>query len=254
MKPRIRTSFYRAKRRYVVQRGHTVHRSGSDWKILGLAGETLKQIGRSAPEPADTNPNWLSYSDLTGDPVPPITRFVSTWKVPGPPTNGGLSIFFFNGLEDVNGDNILQPVLQWGSTAHGAITGSWSIASWYVGGTGSPAFSSEAIPVKPGVELTGTMVFDGTTWTCGFDGYPATSLLVDRLPDMQEAALTLEAYAGNAVPGDVTLRDPVSFRVASLTVAAGADLSQCQWSPFGQWPAIVANGAPNAGQVTIAYR
>jgi hypothetical protein len=207
------------------------------------------------PIPAEGNPNWLSFSDLTGSPVPPISRFVSTWTAPPAPADQTLTIYFFNGLEGPGGENILQPVLQWGSTAHGAIPGSWSIASWYVGGAGSPAFSSEAIPVDPGVNLTGVMELDGTTWNCYFDGFPGTSLLVDDIPDMAIAALTLEAYAGEAVPDDVTLDGaPVSFQVTALDVVAGGDLSQCQWSSYGEWPAVVNTSAPQSGKVTIAYR
>lgn len=255
MKSRIRTSFFKAPRHYQVPRGHRVHRSATGWDITDASGAAVRHFPAAAPIPADTNPNWLSYSDLTGSPVPPLAKFIGSWTVPDLPTNQNLSIFFFNGLEDAEGQNILQPVLQWGSTAHGAITGSWSIASWYAGSSNAPAFSSEAIPIDPGTALTGVMELNGAVWTCYFENFPGTTLVVDSVPDMVVAALTLEAYLGNAVPTDVSLGGPpVSFQVSDLTAAPGEDLSQTQWSPFGQWPAVVNTSTAQEGNVTIAYR
>jgi hypothetical protein len=223
--------------------------------VIDPTGTPIQHFTAKPPRPADTNPNWVSYSDLSPTPLPPIAKFVSIWKVPPLPTDNTLSIYFFNGLEDVNAQNIFQPVLQWGPTIHGSIPGTWSVTSWYTGATGSPGFSSEIIPVAPGTQLTGVMEFDGKKWTCYFEGYPGTTLFADTIPDMQVAALALESYTSTAgVPSNLTLSGPpVSFQVTALAIVSGDALAGYQWAPYGQWPPSVQNSAAQSGQVTTSY-
>ncbi len=252
---RKRTSIVRAKQHVTVPRGHRIHRSASGWDLIDPQGKVAQHFARASALPAEDNPNWVSYSDLTPAPLPAINRFVSVWTVPPLPSDGTILIYFFNGLEESSGQNILQPVLQWGPTPHGTIAGSWSIASWYVGDSTSPAFSSKAIAVAPGTQLTGVMEFDGSSWNCYFRGYDASTLEVDTLPDMQVASLTLEAYAnGDAVPTNLTLPGPpVSFQVTGLTTVSGDALATCQWSPYGQWPPTVNAAAAQSGRIATAY-
>jgi hypothetical protein len=259
MTPRFRTSFARAARQnhYQVPARHRIHRSASGWDVIDPSGRTIQHFAAAAPAPApaDGNPNWLSYGELTGEPLDPVAQFVGTWTVPPPPADNTLIVYFFNGLEDATGGTILQPVLQWGQTPHGGIAGSWSIASWYVGSSGSPAFSSEQIAVAPGTVLTGSMELAANLWTCHFVAYPGATLQVDSLPAMQVAALTLEAYtATGGVPANLTLSNPpVSFQVIGLATVSGNALAGSQWAPYGQWLPTIGASSPQSGQVTVAY-
>jgi hypothetical protein len=62
-----------------------------------------------------------------------LDYMTSIWQVPpNPASNGGL-IFLFNGLEPSDKGAIIQPVLQWGTSAIGG-GNYWAIAMWYVTG------------------------------------------------------------------------------------------------------------------------
>jgi hypothetical protein len=256
MSTRMRVSFVKVEQHYKVPIGYRIRRTSTGWDVMDSNYTTIRHFAAKLALLADVNPNWVSFSDLSPTPLPAVSRFASSWKVPPLPTDSSLSIFFFNGLEEMSGQNILQPVLQWGPTVHGGIPGTWSIASWYVGSAGSPAFSSEAIPVVPGTQLTGVIEFNGTNWSCYFEGFPGTTLLVDTLPDMQVASLTLESYtATQGVPSDLTLSGPpVSFQVTALATISGKSLAGFQWAPYGQWTPSIQSSAPQSGRVTVAYR
>ncbi len=57
-----------------------------------------------------------------------IEEVYSQWTVPpAPASNDGQTLYFFNGLEDINDVvSIIQPVLGW----NGNGLSNWSIAAW----------------------------------------------------------------------------------------------------------------------------
>jgi len=65
-------------------------------------------------------PRWMKH--MSGNFVVP----------PAPSNKGSQTIFFFPSFEPHAGNAIIQPVLQWGSSAAGGGK-YWAIASWYVG-------------------------------------------------------------------------------------------------------------------------
>src|SRR5215831_4155454 len=99
---------------------------------------------------------WQTYAfwDSGGT---PITSFSTTWLVPQPPsTTSGQTIFLFNGIQNTGSNfGILQPVLQWGTSAAGG-GNYWAVASWYVT-SGGQAFHTTLVPVNAGSTLVGVM-------------------------------------------------------------------------------------------------
>jgi hypothetical protein len=151
----------------------------------------------------------------------PITKLVSKWQVPQPPTNssGPQIIFIFNGLESLPTSNspggILQPVLQWTKD------GGWFIRSWYVTSTFDPVsvnnqlplpadtqpYSatatrcySKAIPVQAGATITGTIEGGKDSsgkfnYKCSIDnGIDKVELAVTDVPELIDAVCVIESY------------------------------------------------------------
>ena len=58
-----------------------------------------------------------------------LDRVSGNWQVPQNPASNGATVFLFNGLEPDGQAGIIQPVLQWGSSAAGGGNW-WGIASW----------------------------------------------------------------------------------------------------------------------------
>jgi hypothetical protein len=77
---------------------------------------------------------WIVYADWTNPGPNPIVYFSTKWVVPKAPTSlDNQSIYLFNGLQKMangNGNLLLQPVLQWGTTGVGG-GNYWSISNWF---------------------------------------------------------------------------------------------------------------------------
>ena len=94
-----------------------------------------------------------------------ITSLSADWTVPANPTSNGGTIFLFPSVESTGGTWIVQPVLQWGSSAAGG-GNSWNLASWYVGqGT---SLHTALLSTSAGHVLHGNMSRSGgssSSWT-----------------------------------------------------------------------------------------
>jgi hypothetical protein len=78
-----------------------------------------------------------------------VTSMVQDQSVPNDPAKDGALIFLWGGLEDANGDTLLQDVLTWG--ANGNIVTNpniWYVTNWYLWGNNSVI--SASIHVQPG--------------------------------------------------------------------------------------------------------
>jgi len=87
----------------------------------------------------DTN-GWVeaSWADLSS----PATFMHAQFDVPPiPESQSDQVLFFFPSLEPSGGAAIIQPVLQWGTSAAGG-AGYWAIASWYVDSSGNAEYST----------------------------------------------------------------------------------------------------------------
>jgi hypothetical protein len=197
------------------------------------------------------------WNNTTGS---PITSFQTNWAVPQPPaTSSGQLIYLFNALEDASGDDILQPVLQWGVSGAGG--GSyWSVASWYVDSSGH-AFCTPATQVNPGDQLIGlmtaTLLAGGAiNYTSQFVGIPGSRLLAQGLTELVLATETLEVYG---------LTASSDYPNAPMTAMKGIDLqvnnvpAPLAWMPytmtsppFGEHASVVSNVTPG-GEIDIYY-
>jgi len=210
---------------HFVERGHHVSGAGGRLKIVHTeTGKTVKDLGalpkarlerggkpilrvqpagkkKGAPAPAPITDGWIVYSGWTNNSTNPISYFKTRWIVPPEPaTDNGQTIFLFNGIQQTSaGPFILQPVLQWGSSAAGG--GSyWSITNWYVNGQGGTALHGPLIAVNPGDVLEGIMTLTGQTGTnfnylSAFTGHPTADLTVNNISELHWANETLECYA-----------------------------------------------------------
>lgn len=132
------------------------------------------------------------------DPAIPVSGLPSPPGGPTPATQKDQTIILFNGIQ-IYGDNfgILQPALQWGSSAAGGGP-YWSIASWYVTSKGQ-AFHTPLVTVAIGQLLLGLMTLLGKSGTkfiydCEFRGIPGTTLPVQNITELLWCNETLEAY------------------------------------------------------------
>jgi hypothetical protein len=111
------------------------------------------------PAPENGGRRW--FNDIEGD-----------WTVPPVPAAPGGVFYLFNSLQalDVSPGEILQPVLQYGTTSTGGGE-FWTVACWWVkgtGGSGNRMFTTKE-PVNPGDRLHGSVVgFDcSSAGVCG---------------------------------------------------------------------------------------
>lgn len=209
---------------------------------VSVGGKFLKHIPKCAyaARQAPTVNGWVEYSQGSA----PANPYGHTWfgdlnvafVVPVAPTsNSGQLIFLFPGLEPTNGNSILQPVLQYGTSAAGGGY-FWAMANWYAIGCCS-AVHSPLQRVNTGDTITSWIYLPGGTgwWnanpTCGTAGTNCTWVveyningarvgtfwLYATTPDSYPQAVqgTLEAYnvtVCNQFPASPTtfIRDSVS--------------------------------------------
>ena len=127
-----------------------------------------------------------------------LSYFSGIWEVPSAPSVvDGQTIFLFIGEENSGESEIVQPVLQWGVSCDGG-GDYWSIASWFVWGSGCAASQSTPLyGVNPGDRIEGIIQQDCCgEWTIfsedvntGFE----FSITVSA-DTMVNAYVTLEAY------------------------------------------------------------
>jgi len=163
--------------------------------------------------------DWVAYSQTTHS---SITHLSSKWVVPPKPKWSGpvglSSVYFFNGLEDGDGQHgsatyILQPVLQFGKSGclnNPLLWKDWFFSAYYVSNTGR-AKCGKRIKVETGEKIMGNMTQspdDASKWTVSairlksneISSYTAT-LSAEQKPNA--AYITLEGmlvYGCNIFP------------------------------------------------------
>jgi hypothetical protein len=148
--------------------------------------------GSVTKKPEDSG--WIVYGNFEGT---NFNIFNGTWKVPRAPTNtgDGQTIFFFTGLEDSGGDEIIQPVIQFGPSEAGG-GAYWAAASWWVT-SGGQALYSTLTNCNTGDNIFGYMIMqEQGTWDIGtvINGGAHTVLTVNNVAQQTFASVTLEAY------------------------------------------------------------
>jgi hypothetical protein len=179
---------------------------------------------------------------------------------PAPATSNGQTIFLFNGIDPTDPTQaILQPVLQWGTSYAGG-GAFWSVASWYVLGTGQ-AFVTGLVPVNPGDVLVGAMTLTGQanglfSYQSEFQGIAGTQLPVQNVAKLTWCNETLEAYGVTACS---------DYPAVDLTAMQGIELLTGKTTPAVHWTpqdrvtdcgqhTVVAVDSAAGGEVDLYYR
>jgi len=216
--------------------------------------------GHLAPPPGALPNGWQTYAWWDSG-AKSISYLATEWTVPpAPSTSPGQTVFVFNGIQNTGTNyGILQPVLQWGTSAAGG-GAHWSIASWYVTSTGQ-AFHTNLIQVNSGTKLLGVITETGASGTnydynSAFHGIANTTLPVNNIALLHWANQTLECYSltkcSDLPAANDTAMEAIEIRIGSahptLKWTAVNAITNC-----GQHTVVASNANPN-GKVELFYK
>jgi hypothetical protein len=245
----------------------------------GNVVKDLGETGTAAPEdetgpppaPAGAVPGlpdtgWIENSQWHNVGKNPIVYFSTTWVVPPPPaTSNGQLIFLFNGMQPDSAAHIIQPVLQWGSSAAGG-GNYWAITNWYADGQGGAATFKPLIRVNPGDVLQGVMTCTGQSgseysYKSSFVGHPTADVTVSDVDQLTWAYETLECYSLTTCTDYPNTESTSMYAIEIKTGTPGASGTDTTISWFasnsftdcGQSCEIVSNASPG-GAVSLNYR
>jgi hypothetical protein len=158
--------------------------------------DTFSLIKKQAAIPSSNNSNWITFAEWANPSGQgTINYFSTTWTVPSAPTGrDGQLLYIYNGLEDANQFDILQPVLQWGNNIlYGG--NNWCVTNTYVGpGTPGKGFYAYTMPVtvSPGDVLQGVMNFTGVDINGSYTYTSTFNKIVGGVPTSLNNTLTLK--------------------------------------------------------------
>jgi len=234
----------------------------------GTPGETEGASPSVAPGPVPGIPDtaWIENSQWRNGGAEPIVYFSTTWVVPPvPASSDGQTVFLFNGMQPDSAAHILQPVLQWGSSAAGG-GNYWSITNWYADGQGGPAVYQSVIQVNTGDVLQGVMTCTGQSgadfnYSSVFVGYPAVNISVTDVVELTWAYETLECYGLNTCSDypNTALTAMYNIEIKTGTPGSSGTDAAIDWfgvtnfTDCGQKCVIVSNASPG-GAVYLFYR
>jgi hypothetical protein len=216
--------------------------------------------GQLAPSPGALANGWQTYGwwDSGGK---SLSYFSTQWTVPpAPATSSGQTIFLFNGIQNTGTNyGILQPVLQWGSSAAGG-GAYWSVANWYVA-SGGQAFHTNLVRVNSGTVLHGVMTQTGASganynYNSEFQGLANTALPVANIAPLHWANETLECY-GLTKCSDLPATNDTAM--SQINIQIGKPHPALKWTGVnaitscGQHTVIVGNANPG-GVVELFYK
>jgi len=264
----------------LVKPGHTV----TVEKEL-RAVERVNRMERTTPDvsvpPAPLDEaNWISavwWQNTTGE---IITSFRTTWQVPPAPARQAQQLLYiFNGIqpeESASVQTILQPVLQWGGRGADEdgvtrVGNFWTVASWIVPDAQGIVHHTPHVRVNPGDILVGNMTLTAQsggvfTYTCEFEGIPATRFSVDNMPELTWCIEVLEVYELDstvAPPYDLHTASeyPDTERIAfrEVNIRTGNGNPSGNWliedyiTTFGEHSVLVPDSPVN-GEIDIYFR
>ena len=238
--------------------GHVVAKHAGVLRTLDVATNTLVDVPAAtvpAQDLAGAGGGWVTWAAWVNATGASITSFMTSWVVPpAPSSDSNQLIYIFNALEDQAGDDILQPVLQWGVSGGGG--GSyWGVASWYVDSS-QHAFCTPVVPVKVGDKLIGVLSFDGSNYKSEFQGIAGTSLIAQGLSQLVQATETLEVYG---LTKSTDYPSAPMTRMTSINLQLAGNPTPLNWSasamsnpPFGEHTTI-ENSLNPGGEVDLYY-
>jgi hypothetical protein len=249
---------------HLVQPGESVIKRAGASFVMNLATGQLtgsSAVGIAARNPADQSGGWVTWASWRNATGTAISSFATSWVVPAAPVApANQLVYLFNGLQNAGGSEILQPVLQWGSSGAGGGP-FWSIASWHVDSQGH-AYCTTTTPVNPGDHQTGVMTLtgsfnDGThNYRCEFAGLAGTALMALGTPDLTDAEETMEAYG---VTAQTEYPGGPSTAMSQIDLQVGGNAAPVAWASntmqnplYGENAVIVSNASPG-GEVDLCY-
>lgn len=222
-----------------------------------LSPQSGSQAESAVPGIAD---GWEAYAWWDSGASTSITRLATSWVVPPAPlTSSAQTVFLFNGIQNTGSNfGILQPVLQWGSSAAGG-GAFWSVASWYVTSAGQ-AFHTTPVKVQPGTKLVGVMTETGVSgslhsYSSTFQGIAGTTLPVQNIALLHWANQTLECYG---IKSCTDLPPALDTALTAIDLQTGAKHPALSWNAVnaitncGQ-RAVVRSNANPGGEVDLWY-
>jgi hypothetical protein len=267
--PRSHTHFIQPGTELRINNGHIQQIESASGKMLhdfGLISVTTDPIHSNKESdalvvPAAVN-GWAAYTYWSNPTkTKPITYFSTKWVVPAvPKTQGAQTVFLFNGMQDgeTASSYIIQPVLQWGSSAAGGGK-YWAVTNWFV--STAQTFYGTLQTVSAGTALQGVMTETGTTgsnynYTSAFVGYPsAVNITVSNVPEAYWMAETLEVYS---VTKAAQYPNQTSMPFSSIDMLEGTTNPTITWTAASGVTtalpkAVVNSNSSSAGEVTIDF-
>jgi hypothetical protein len=251
-----------------VEPGHAVLGGRRGLRILNTATSLARELPAAEGDAnlvSALGSGWITYAYWNNGTGSSITSLRTTWTVPpAPRESDNQVIFLFNGIQNYGANfGILQPVLQWGTSAAGGGP-SWKVASWYVASQGT-ALHSPLVDVNPGDTLVGVMTLEGVNhvpnapttfdYHCVFEGLPGTSLHVRNIAELLWCNQTLEAYG---VTRCDNYPDTPSTAMKAIALQTGTVNPSVSWTPVdavtdcGQHTVVVNNSSTD-GEVDLFY-
>lgn len=191
--------------------------------------QTLQHVSPCQHPPIPTvngyveDANQLSQVDSAG-----YNFFSGLWNefgdfpVPNAPSsNDGQTLFLWLGLAPADGSTVIQPVLQWGSSAAGG-GAFWAMANWYIDSSGN-AFFSTPQQVNAGDHIAFTVILNFGNAGCNADGTNCNYLV--QWEDHSVAQPTLVSQEFDALPN--------SYQWAFPGVLEAYNVVQCSDYPDG---------------------
>jgi hypothetical protein len=218
--------------------GHKLRRRKQEMQLVHRSSQRIVQrydLKRS-DLPIPGLDGWVAHAYWTNPTGETISQMTTSWRVPPAPLSGDNQqiIFLFNGVQNASGSNLLQPVLQWGSS-HAGGGAYWSVSTWYIDDSGSAWFKS-SIPVEVGEDLQGIValgqeVNGSCTYTVRFySGAVAISaidLTVEYVDPSSTAVEVLEAYNIRSIQD---YPDAISTAMSDIFIAAGGAAPSISWT------------------------
>jgi hypothetical protein len=221
------------------------HLNGSGYTIPACPYPTLHKKDLKRLHAKDTG--WIEYGSFDGQ---DFDTFNGYWPVPtAPSASDGQIVYIFTGLENGAGDEIIQPVLQWGTTPAGG-GNYWALASWWVTSFGQALWSS-LVQTQAGATVYGTMKMTSPgNWTIvsNVQGGQSTTLKVGNVDPQAMSTVTLECYQMTGCT-DYPASGSTTFTGLSLT-DGGSPVSPT-WTPNVDFTTCNENVNPVSSSVVI---
>jgi hypothetical protein len=236
--------------------GNVVLEDGTAMPALATCGYQRAMLNAAVSGPV-TN-GWVEYAAAFA-PLP-ITKMTSKFTVPAAPAEStGQLVYFFPGVEPLDGTIILQPVLQWGTSPAGG-GNSWGIASW---SCGPQCVHSKLVAVNAGDSITGSITGSNcnAAGACSWKIYSndtttghATTLSTkgDTKAYTWMQSGVLEAYNVSGC-GQYPSASEVFSKVAFYTAKGLIQAPAWQPAELGTQPSCNFNVTTSATGATLAY-